>query len=299
VTGVVLLTGVGVGVGLWLLALGLFPRPPRLDRELADLYRRPDSPLPDPGVAAAGWTGRLGQPAVRLLTRAGLPRTATRRDLAAIGKPAQVHLAEQASAAVIGLLLPPAAATLLALAGINLGIAIPLWASVVLAIGGLALPELAVRGDAAKHRAAFRYALGAFLDLVVVSLAGGSGIDQALDDAASVGHGAAYTDLRLALAEARLARVPPWDTLAALGHRVGVTELAHLAATVGLAGTEGAKVRASLRARAAALRTKQLTDATATAASATERMSLPIVALFAGFLIFIGFPAVAAVLGGL
>ena len=60
--------------------------------------------------------------------------------------------------------------------------------------------------------------------------------------------------------------------------------------------TEGAKVRTSLRSRAAALRTKQITDAEADAAAATERMSLPIVALMAGFLIFIGFPAVAAVL---
>ena len=117
------------------------------------------------------------------------------------------------------------------------------------------------RSDAAKHRAAFRDALGSFLDLVVISLASGAGVDQALDEAASVGSGPAYAELRYALAEARLARVPPWDILAALGRRVAVPELQQLAATVGLAGTEGAKVRASLRSRAVALRERQLNDA--------------------------------------
>ena len=156
-----------------------------------------------------------------------------------------------------------------------------------------------MRSDAAKHRAGFRHALGSFLNLTVTALAGGAGVDQALDDAASVGRGPAYAELRYALAEARDAGVAVWDTLARLGQRVGVEELRQLAATVGLAGTEGAKVRASLRSRAEALRTKQLTDAEADAAAATERMSLPVVALMAGFLVFLGFPAVAAVLSGL
>lgn len=72
-----------------------------------------------------------------------------------------------------------------------------------------------------------------------------------------------------------------------------------LAATVGMAGTEGARVRSSLRSRAIAMRERQLTDAEGVANAATERMSLPIVALFGGFLIFLGYPALAAVLGGL
>jgi Flp pilus assembly protein TadB len=179
------------------------------------------------------------------------------------------------------------------------GFAIPALASLILGAAGFAAPELSVRADAAKHRAAFRDALSSFLDLVVISLAAGSGVDQALDEAAKVGSGPAYTELHYALTEARLARMPPWDILAALGRRVAVAELQQLAATVGLAGTEGAKVRASLRSRAIALRGRQLTDAEGDANAATERMALPIVALFAGFLIFLGYPAVAAVLGGL
>ncbi len=200
---------------------------------------------------------------------------------------------------MVCLLLPAAATTAFAVAGIRLSFAVPVVASLALGTFGFAAPELSVRSEAAKYRAACRHALGCFLDLIVVSLAGGAGVDQSLDDAASVGNGRAYTELRYALAEARLARVPPWDTLAALGRRVGVSELDELAASVSLAGTEGARVRASMRSRAAALRSRQLTDAEADTAAATERMSLPIVVLFAGFLVFIGFPALAAVFGGL
>ena len=61
-------------------------------------------------------------------------------------------------------------------------------------------------------------------------------------------------------------------------------------------GTEGARIRASLTAKASALRTHQLTAAETAAQSATERMSLPVVLLFAGFLTFIAYPAVSHVL---
>jgi tight adherence protein C len=298
-TGMVLLAGLGTGIGLWLIVVGWFPRPPRLDKAL-DAPHGLTRPLDtDPEAQSSGWTGRWGRPAVRWLRRAGLPLASTHRDLATVDKPVDVHLAEQATAAVFGLLLPPAAVALLAFAGLDVSLAMPAVASLVLGAAGFAAPELSVRSEAAKYRASFRDALSSFLDLVVISLAAGSGVDQALDEAAKVGSGTAYTELRYALAEARLARVPPWDILAVLGRRIAVAELQQLAATVGLAGTEGAKVRASLRSRAIALRARQLTDAEGDANAATERMALPIVALFAGFLIFLGYPAIAAVLGGL
>jgi tight adherence protein C len=236
---------------------------------------------------------------VPILARCGLPTARTRRDLATLDTPVGVHLAQQATATVVGVLLPPAAAGVLAVAGLHPGLGVPAGGALLLAAGGFALPALSARAEAARRRASFRHGLGSFLNLVEVSLAGGAGVDQALDDAASIGRGPTNSDLRHALDQARLARLPPWDTLAALGQRVGVEQLEQLAATVGLAGTEGAKVRASLRSRAQALRARQITDAEADASAATERMSLPVVALFAGFLLFIGYPAVAAVLTGL
>lgn len=300
-TGVVLLLGAGCGAGLCLLLLAVFPRPIPLDKALATISR----PLQlEPSPASIGgepgrWAARLGRPAAGLLARAGLPLAGTRRDLATLDKPVGVHLAEQATAGVAGLLLPSACALVLAVAGIQVGVTLPVGASLLGAVAGLAVPEVAVRAEASRRRASIRHNLGIFLNLVEVSLAGGAGVDQALNDAASIGRGPAAIDLRHALDEARLARVPPWDTFADLGRRTGVEQLEQLAAAVGLAGVEGAKVRASLRSRAQALRTRQLTDADAEASAATERMSLPVVALFAGFLVLIGFPAVIAVLTGL
>ncbi|RZU48777.1 Flp pilus assembly protein TadB [Krasilnikovia cinnamomea] len=294
-----LLCGVGTGLGLWLIVVGWLPRPPRLDKALDAPNVHARRVQAEAGEAAAGWAGRWGRPAVRWLRRLGLPTRGTRRDLATVDKPVDVHLAEQTTAAVVGLLVPPVFATLLTLTGITTGVAVPMVASLVLGVAGFLAPELSVRSDAAKYRAAFRDALSSFLDLVVISLAAGSGVDQALDETAAVGSGPAYAELRYALTEARLTRVPPWDILAVLGQRLAVAELQQLAATVSMAGTEGARVRASLRSRAVAMRDRQLTDAEGEANAATERMALPIVALFAGFLIFLGYPALAAVLGGL
>jgi hypothetical protein len=132
-----------------------------------------------------------------------------------------------------------------------------------------------------------------------VLLAGGAGVDGALFDAVSIGRGWAFQQLRRALVTARLTRTTPWSTLGQLGTELDVHQLSELAASVSLAGTEGAKVRASLAAKAAALRARELTDAEGDAQGATERMSLPVVVLFCGFLVFIGFPALSQVLGGL
>ena len=75
-------------------------------------------------------------------------------------------------------------------------------------------------------------------------------------------------------------------------------ELRELAASVALAGEEGAVVGASVAAKATALRTRALTEAEAAGESDSERMALPTVMLLVGFVIFIGYPAVAAVVSG-
>ena len=76
-------------------------------------------------------------------------------------------------------------------------------------------------------------------------------------------------------------------------------ELCELAASVGLAGTEGARVRESLVAKASSLRAHELSEAESAAQSASERMSLPVVLLFVGFLVFLGYPAVDRILTGI
>jgi Flp pilus assembly protein TadB len=198
-----------------------------------------------------------------------------------------------------GLLAPPGAAVIVSLLGVDIGLQTPTLLAIACAVIGFLVPDHRVRRQAARRRTDFRHALSAFLDLVVISLAGGAGVDSALTDAASAGHGWAFTHIGRALAAARLTRTTPWAALRQLGQTLAIPELSELAASVSLAGTEGAKVRHSLQAKASALRTRQLTEAERQAVADTERMSLPVMALFLGFLGFITYPAMSQVLTGL
>ena len=293
-----LVLGAGFGVGLWALAVWLFPPRPALGAVLA---RATAPPAPPPILAAddTGWAATFGRPFITPLRALGLPTERTARDLAVLGRPAATHLAEKATCAIVGLLAPVLLQLLLALAGLSLSIEFPIIAGLVLAVAGFVLPDLQARSNAAKLRAGFRHALSAYLDLVWITLAGGAGVDSALNNSAAIGRGWAFEQICRALDTARLTRTTPWATLRQLGEELDVTELAELAASVSLAGTEGAKVRASLAAKAAALRTHQITDAEADAQAATERMSLPVMALFLGFLTFITYPGLMQVLTGL
>lgn len=290
--------GVGLGVGLWALAVWLFPPRPALGVVLARLSA-PPAPAPILTAEDAGWAARLGRPFISPLRALGLPSERLSRDLAVIGRPVATHLAEKATLAIAGLLTPVLLQLLLSVADVSLGVEFPVLAGLLLAVAGFVLPDLQARSDAAKARTGFRHALSAYLDLVWITLAGGAGVDSALNDSVAVGRGWAFEQIRRALDIARLTRTTPWATLRQLGEELDVTELAELAASVSLAGTEGAKVRASLAAKAGALRTHQLTDAEGDAIAATERMSLPVMLLFLGFLAFIAYPALTQVLNGL
>ena len=159
-------------------------------------------------------------------------------------------------------------------------------------------PDISLRSEATARRTEFRQSLGSFLDLVVISLAGGAGVESALRDAAGIGHGWAYRQLDNALEVTTLTGETPWAALARLGDEVGVDELSELAASISLAGTEGARVRESLAVKASSLRDHALAAAESEAQATTEKMALPVVLLFLGFLILIGYPAAHKIFTG-
>jgi Flp pilus assembly protein TadB len=290
--------GAGLGIGLWALLVGVFPPRPALGAVLARVSA-PPAPAPILPAEGSGWAAWLGGPFVAPLQALGLPGVRLVRDLAVIGRPVSTHLAQQASGAIAGLLAPVLAQLLLTVGGLSLGAAPPVVAALVLAVLGFLTPHLQAHAEAKRRRVGFRHALSAYLDLVGITLAGGAGVDSALRDSVDIGGGWAFAQIRRALDTARLTRTTPWATLGRLGDELEVSELSELAASVSLAGTEGAKVRASLAAKASALRTHQITDTEADAQAATERMSLPVMVLFLAFLIFIGYPALTQVLTGL
>ncbi|MFE6158806.1 type II secretion system F family protein [Streptomyces sp. NPDC056486] len=296
-----ILLGLGLGGFLALTVYGINPPRASLAHTLAQLGRTPASPSAVPRTEEAdGWAARLGLCAVPALQACGLPAAGLRRDLEIAEVPVERFLAEKATAFLAGVLAPSLASLLWwALTGSGWG-----WQfSVIASLGTGAVlfftPDLSVRATAKRRRKELRHTLSVFLNLVVIALAGGAGIHQALADAAASPQGWGAAQLRRALMAAEMGRRNVWHELGELGARTGVQELAELAATVSLAGSEGAKIRISLEAKAAAMRTRGLAEADGAAQSATERMSLPVVVLFAGFLVFIGYPALENVLVGL
>ncbi|MFI9559110.1 type II secretion system F family protein [Nonomuraea endophytica] len=285
-----LLLGAGIGLGLVLVAFGLWPARPSLAQELVRLRHGDPAKAPaDPDAVA-----RLGR---RLAVRTPVSE-AMRRDLAVCDKSVERYFGEKLGAALVFSLLGPGFYGLLALGDLWLPWQIPVWCMLLLGVAGFFMPDTAIRAEAAKRRAEFRHTLSAFLDLVVVSLAGGRGVDGALTDAAAGGSGWAFVRLRATLLAATSARRTPWSALGQMGEEYGISELRELASSVALAGTEGARVRASLVAKATSLRAHQLAEIETAARASTERMSVMTVGLFVGFLLFVGYPAVAAVLTG-
>jgi Flp pilus assembly protein TadB len=272
-----LVAGGGVGLGLALVVYGL--RPPR--RGLAQVLDSLRNPAP-PRITGRPRTYRLlAAPAHRL----GLPRPAVRQDLAAIGKDPAQHLAEQTAATLFGAMVIPVNALLLGIGG-----QIPLWLALIGGVLGYRWADTRLHATAQRHRTATRHTVAIMLTLLTISLARGAGIEQALEEASSICTGPAATRLRQVLTSARVLRQPPWRALGEYGEATGVTELVELAASMSLAGTEGARVRSTLAARAQALRTATTTEMETSAEKAASRMALPLLVLGIAYLVFLLYP---------
>ncbi|WP_232532483.1 type II secretion system F family protein [Nocardiopsis dassonvillei] len=286
------LAGAALGLALWALFAARWARPTLAERLAAP-------PPPRPVMVAGPDTGvltRLGKFGAPILEGFGMPGPRTRRNLQVCERTPASYLAEKFTALVLGLAFPPLLGGMLSLAGVlpSGAIAGGTWAAFAL-IAWFA-PDLSLRDEAGKRREQMRRALASFADLVVVSLAGGAGVNGALADAGAAGNGWAMVRIRESLREATLMRQPPWSALRDLGERYDTSEFAELAASLQLAGADGARIRSSLAAKAKTLRTQFLSEMDAEAQSATERMSLPVVLLFAGFLVLLGYPAMSHIL---
>jgi Flp pilus assembly protein TadB len=64
-----------------------------------------------------------------------------------------------------------------------------LWLGLLLGTAFSFLPDLEIKQKAAKRRRDFRHAIGSFLDLFAMNLAGGRGVPEALMTASDVGRG--------------------------------------------------------------------------------------------------------------
>ena len=289
-----ILVGLCAAGGFLLIMSGVAPVPAPLARELRALHR-PSQQRP---AIQSRMAAVLGEP-WRNTTLARKFAMSLAADLRITGVSLEQHLAERVAIALTACLWAPLTWALMTLAGAHIGWAMPLWVSALLAPVGFAYSSLSLRAKAGDRRRSFRHAFSAFLDIVSISLAGGRGVDSALHDAANAGQGWPFRELQRALLDAQFRGETPWVALNRLGRDIGVPELSELAASAALAGSEGARVRASLASKARTLRTRGLLEVESAAQSASELMSLPVVLLMFGFVVFLGYPAIARVLEGI
>jgi tight adherence protein C len=301
---VALLLGALVGLGAIVSWRLLFPAPPPLQAAIDRLNRRNELV----GIAnldqqAGGVDDLLGRTVGAWLDRAlrglGLRLDSLEADLRLTGRSIEQHMAQKVLLALFGLALPALLGVMWAVLDIGPPITVAVAFGVGLGAFFFFVPDLVARSEAAERRKEFKRSLGSFLDLVVISLAGGAGVESALRDAAGVGRGWAFRQLHNALDVTSLTAETPWAALARLGTELKVDELVALASSVSLAGTEGARVRESLAVKATSLRDHALAEAESEAEATTEKMAVPVVLLFVGFLVLVGYPALDLIVTGL
>jgi Flp pilus assembly protein TadB len=150
-----------------------------------------------------------------------------------------------------------------------------------------------------KRRTDMNMAVAVFLDLINVLLAGGAGIETAVLTAASAGDGWSFNYIRRTLARAQSSRENFWDALDNAGVHIEVQSLRDIAQSIRVAGEHGGRIRQTLASRADALRRNNLAFIEHEAQRRTERMGLPMVAMFVGFVVFIGYPAFVSTVASL
>ena len=245
------------------------------------------------GRMSAHWVDAAAQGLLRH------PRWVALTPTLAITKTSPAELVSRVFAATgIGVLVPPVLWAGAEAGGVSLPLVFPILLSIVLIPVGVGIPFLIMSAEAKERRQHFRIVIGTYVDLVVLSLAGGAGIEGALLSASNVSSDWATKRISRALLLARDTGETAWEALSGLGRELAVPELVELSATLQLAGTEGARVRQSLSARAVSLRRHEQAEAESAANAMTERLFLPGTLLLLGFLLFIGYPAFSRILTG-
>lgn len=286
---VVVVLGCLIGLGVWLVWTGWRPLAEPLGLKLARFDRPPVAHVV---AEAADRDTRIGDLVLRRLP--WLARLIDRNgaDLRVLGRTREEQAVRCCSYVVLSWVVAPWLMFVTWMAGQPVAPVIPAAVALLGSSIGLILPFRQLRAEAKERRRDFVLALSAWCDIVVMCLAAGRGVEQAMQTAASVGRGWPFVELRAALNAAHIQGVKPWEALDALGSELSIEDLSVLASMISMAGEEGAAVRTTVAAKSRTIRERITSDTELEAGAMTEMMSLPNVVLVAGFLMFLGFPAV-------
>jgi Flp pilus assembly protein TadB len=294
---IAIIAGLLLGTGLWVAFTGLRPAPEPLAVALARFDRKPQAARRTSEDASEDRDLRLGSFLIQAAPPLARAIESNRANLRIVGRTPEEQAARVAAYMLFPFLLGP----WVGLLGWVMGVSLPPILPGLVCLGGAAigvvLPFLVLKREAEERRKSFAYALSGWCDVVVMNLASGRGVEQSMETAAAAGNGWPFAELRGALRSGYVRGEPPWESLANLGEQLRINDLDELASTVAMAGEEGAAVRETVAAKAQTIRQRITADNEAEAAAKTERMTLPTVFLAIGFLIFLAYPALAAIFG--
>ena len=131
----------------------------------------------------------------------------------------------------------------------------------------------------------------AFIDMVTMLLAGNTGYEGALDQAARAGDGLLFRQLRRRMREVSTTGRSLVEALSLVAEEYGIVELEQVAATATLSAQEGAPVARSLAAKCSTLRATLAADEEASARIRNDKVTPPLVGMALLFMALIIYPA--------
>ena len=276
--------------GLLLVSSAMMQPAPPLHRALAHL-RRPAAVLTGPP------SGRPAPRIGRWLARSDPARgwlDSVAAELHLARRSPEEHALRLAAAAAAGFVVPLAGLSVLHLTGAAyIRWYLPLGVSVVGAVTGPVLVHLHMLERSASERTDLRYQLSAYLDVVTMLLAGNTGYEGALEQAAHAGDGRLFVELRRRMREAAALGASLTSALDRGGGELGLDELEQIAATCTLSAAEGAPVARTLAAKCATLRAALATEQETEARLRTSRLTAPIVGMALIFMALVIYPALS------
>ncbi len=290
--GVVVLLSIVGAAGVLVAASGWRQPTPSLGRTVQHL-QRPGSVTARPGGDAPTLPIRLVRPLLALARRRPLllPSAA---ELQLVGRSVEQHMVLLVSAVLAGLVTPPLVLGLLQVSGVvSLGWFVPLLAAIGGAVLGPVLVHVATVERAMAVRSDLRFQVSAYLDVVTMLLAGNTGYEGALEQAARAGDGRLFAELRRRIRESGARGASLTEALQRTGRELGLDELEQIAATAALSAAEGAPVARTLAAKCATLRSALSTEQESEARLRTSRLTTPIVGMALIFMGLVMYPALS------
>lgn len=288
--GLVVVSSLVALVGCWFVLDGVGRTRPSLAATIRSIRRSPELSAP-PGGDGNAMLERVGASARRAMPMEIAPRTV--RALRTIDRRVDQHLGLLVAASLAGLVLPSLIVIVLRALGLIDGVIVLVPAAVGL-VAAVVAPLVVHAGAierAAEVRVDLRHQLSAFVDMVTMLLAGNTGHEGALLQAAEAGDGKLFRELRRRMREVSTTGRSLIDALDLVADDFDLDELTQIAATSRLAAAEGAPIARSLAAKCATLRATLASDQEAQARVRTDKVTPPLVGMTVLFMAVIIYPA--------